>query len=219
MFVHTYLDPLILEHRPWIGVLIGLVGVSLMCVTGAVFLGEYRSLGRQPHPIEVTADTARLASGTPRMWVTLTEGHWHCDGTVESLRSIPEKWLFGRVESTQIPVTSSTGLRLVVVMYDGEVDCAKVAKGRTTGVLTAEGDNVWGSYVARQITEKSQGPPILVLHANEGPQAARNYLLMSSGFLLGFAVFTAYYGRKWARQIADRKRMQRIGVGGSRYLD
>lgn len=200
MIVHFYLDPLILEDRPWIGVVIGLAGVLMMSAVAVVFLNEYVSLERQASPAVISADAALPGCDSSRKWVTMTGGVWHCDRVVEVPRDAPEKWLFGPIDCTQIPVTDATATRLIVVEYAGQVSCEDLADRSVTGILSCEGDRVWGSHVSREIGSMAHRPPALVLHADMSPDNARTYVLLSSGFVLAFAAFAGYYVNKWRRK-------------------
>jgi len=197
MYIH--INPEFLQKYPWVGVLIGGTGVALMVFLTDATWSEYQRYSRQGHPIDVTPETARLDSGEPRSWVTLRGAEWICDDVVQETRTVPERWIFGSIDNTQIPARPA-GDTVIVLKLDGDVPCASVAGRPLTGVLTREGDGVWGGSVTRQIREARSGLRILVLHPGVGPEKARTYAFAGAGFLLAFMLFALYYVRLWSRQ-------------------
>ncbi len=195
MYVH--IDPEWLKQHPWVGVLIGSAGVILMLFVGDAFWSEYQRLRHIPHPEEITPETGMLTEETPRRWVTLKGGPWRCELAVKVEKRPPESWIFGRVDSTQIPVNDSTASKWIIVKYDGEVECRDVAEKPVTGMLLYEGDRVWGGSVARVIKKMGKNYPLLVLTVGDGPEKARKYVYGSTGFIIAFLAFAIYYLRLW----------------------
>jgi hypothetical protein len=197
MYVH--IDPETLRRHPWIAVLIGLVGVAMMALISNAFFREYMALRTMPAPEQITADSAILGPGGSRRWVSFTGGNWHHDMVVEERRKAPECWLFGKIENTQIPVTDTKGLRLIVIKHDGKADSQSLALRPVTGMLVREHDGLWGGGISPAMAIKHEGP-ILVLIPGAGPAKAFAYTLGGLGFLLAFSIFTSYYLWLWNRK-------------------
>lgn len=201
MYVH--IDPEVLNRHPWVGVAIGGAGVLLMGFVVRGFWGEYEKFRGAGQPREVTIESVAVADGETQ-WVTLREGIWRCELGVETRRGLVEGWLFGPVENTQMPVIDVSGSKLVVVKYDGQVPCGQVADRPVTGVVAREGERVWGSGVSARLKKLPHRPPLLVLHANAGPEEAKRSLLLASAFFALFSAFAAYYLKKWRVRRAAR---------------
>jgi hypothetical protein len=195
MYVH--IDPETLNRHPWIAVLIGLAGVILMLFLTNAYWKEYQALQKIACPAEITADTANLSTDEPRKWVTLISGKWHPEARVEGERKIPEKWIFGKVENTQIPVTDSKDQKLIVVKFEGKVDVQSKINLPVTGMLVYKGDKVWGGSISRQFSLKYT-QPIMVLDAGAGKSQALNYFIMGLIFTIAFSSFTGYYLWVWS---------------------
>ena len=202
--VYIHVSPETLRRYPWIGVGIGLVGVLMMGFIATSFWGEWQRLGPQGSPEELMIDAAFDAPAS-RRWVRLSGGDWDCASACATERRAPEAWIFGRIDDTQVTVLGTAG-RVVILKFDGAIDCAALAGRPVTGMLVTVGDSVWGGGVARPLRER--GTERRVLCVGAGPEKARNDLLLASAFLVGFVGFTGYYTRIWLRrrQTASRPR-------------
>ncbi|MGD8240332.1 MAG: hypothetical protein PVH68_17385 [Armatimonadota bacterium] len=204
MYVHIPTE--LIEEHPWIGVLIGLVGVGFFGWLAGKCYAEHRMHSRAGGPAEITVETARLSEESPRKWVTLRGGVWHWDRAVQLERQGLESRFLGRIRETQIPVTDADLGRTIVVKFDGDVE-VQVAEQPVTGVLMFEGDRAgWGGSISAELTGIRRSERVLVLAAGAGPKKAMQYALGFGGAALGCAAFTAWFWGKWARKRREARR-------------
>lgn len=189
----------LVRRHPWTGVVLGLIGLALMCTIMAAFAAEALRHGgdRGPERIEFDRLDFRLRGSR---WIELRGGTWHWDEAIERPRQLPERWLFGRVETTEVPVTDASGRRLVIAMFDGVPRRADVAANARRGVIAAESERTWGGVPSRRSMARSHDGPVLVFHPGAGPAQAWRYVAMAGTFAIFFAAFTAY----WWRQRRER---------------
>ncbi len=200
--VYVHVSPETLERYPWIGVGVGLAGALLMGFIAGSFWGEWQRLRPQLQPAELTIEAA-FETPAGRRWVRLTGGEWDCGGGLLTERRPPESWILGRVADTQVPVHGHDG-RVVILKFDGPIDCASLAGQPVTGMLVPVGDSVWGGGVARPLRELGRARRVLAVGA--GPEKARNDLALSGALLALFTGFAAHYARLWLRQRAAASR-------------
>lgn len=202
MFVHIPME--VLEEHPWIAVLIGAVGVGLMGFATVEMVQEYARLREQGVPERVGPSTAQVDDRTPRRWVVLEGGSWECANAAQQTRQPPESWLFGRVDTTEVPVWDESRRYLVIVKLDGDVECATRVGSAVEGVLVRRKDHMWGGSVAWQLEELAGPDGTVVLVAGAGPRQAMTFAifgLVGSGGSLWLAL---YFARKWRRQVGRR---------------
>jgi hypothetical protein len=197
--MHVHIDPETLKRYPWIGVLIGLAGSLLMVFLTVDFYHEFMALRTIPAPTSMTAATAALLPGERSTWVTLSDGVCHHDLVVREERSIPERWIFGKVDNTQVPVTDGKGRTLIIIKHDGNAESRSLEGHPVTGMLVREHDHLWGGGVSPHI-RLTHTEPLLVLVPGAGPWAAFLYTLGGLGFLLVFTMFAFYYLVVWFRK-------------------
>lgn len=204
MYVHV--SPETLRKYPWIGVSVGLAGVLLMGFVVAAFWSEWVRLRSQAAPEEVTVEEA-FRKGAARSWVRLTGGAWDCASLVRTLHRAPESWILGRVEDTQVRLSDSYG-RVVILKFDGAIDCAALGGAPVEGMLVHDGDKVWGGGIARPL--RQPGREQRVLCVGSGPRQARNHLLLGSVFCVLFAGFAITYAWIWIRQRGRVRRTSEV---------
>lgn len=195
MYVHV--DPELLERKPWIGVLIGLVGVVVFGLMFGAFRGERRRLSSQQAPEEVTPATAALTDARPRRWVRLSGGRWDCARSLVERRRVPERWLFGDVEAVYVPVVDERGHRVLVLKFDKAVECTAISGEPVMGMLVRPGDSIWGGGVPKAALGFD---PAVVVTVGDGPAAARQAEWGSLGFLVAMTAFAGVYLKKWQAQ-------------------
>ncbi|MFQ5810278.1 MAG: hypothetical protein ACE5JM_11720 [Armatimonadota bacterium] len=206
MLVHIPTE--LIEEHPWIGVVIGLIGVGFFGWLSGKCYAEHRMHSRAGSPAEITVETARLSEESPRKWVTLRGGVWHWDRAVQLERQGLESRFFGRIRETQIPVTDAGLDKTIVVKFDGDVDGAEVAEQPVTGVLMFEGDRGgWGGSVSGELRGIRRSQRLLVLAAGAGPKKAMKNALGCGGAALACAAFTAWFGARWAK---GRRKLRRL---------
>ena len=206
--MHIHIPEEALDRHPWIGVPIGLAGAALFLWLGVNSYAEYRRYSGLRQPEEITVEAAVLTTESPRRWVTLRGGIWHCDWVIQRRRLGPERWLFGAIEGTQIPVTDAAFTKLIVIKFDGDVKCADVANKPVTGVLTSEGDRLWGGGVASELEQMRNFRTVLVLCAGAGPRKGLMWTLGSAGLFVVCCAFAAYFARKWLQKRQERARLE-----------
>ena len=205
MYVH--IDPETLKRYPWLGVLIGGTGCLLMLWVVNGFWRERRALANQSAPVPVTVEEASLAPGVESRWIRLHGGRWLCDQALEDRRHPPESWLFGRVNSTLVPLLDGGGALRVVVKHDEEwpADACRQAGVRgLAGILTRAGERVWSSGIPPAFGTWPRRGELLVLHPAEGAPAAGRNALVAACLLVVFAVFAGYYAVLWSGQRETR---------------
>lgn len=198
MYVH--IDPETLDRHPWIAIALGSAGCALFGFLSLGMWGEIRRLGDRTEPERIAAEAA--LARTDRAWVHVTGGLWDCAATVVREHGVPDRWLFGPVDHTEIPVRA--GRRLLVVKHPGEASCAALAASGVEGLLVDEGDRLWGGRVARALRDQPHDGALRVLVAGGGPGKARMNAALGTGLFVVSAGFTALYALKWARRRAAR---------------
>jgi hypothetical protein len=214
MYVHV--DPALLERYPWIGVLLGAAGLALGLVLARQMADDSRLFrDRAPERLSL-ADADALARGE-RRWVTLVDGEWRCDARVERERKAPERWLFGRIEETQVPIRDPAGRRLVVVRFAGAIDCPRRAGEEPSGAWErAEGSRL--RRVARDILALPHEPPPFWLDASLRDEVERYSWFPAVLSLLGIGILV-HFGRKWAARSGPRFPHQGGGLGRAASRD
>ncbi len=204
MYVHV--DPEVVRRNPWIGVAIGLLGTAVFTWSALQSKDEAEALARTREPVAITAETATVPGGLRARWVTLCDPRWACDEAVVREHGIPEKWFFGRVDWTQVPVGSSR--RVVVVKFDGAVDCRAMAGRDQTGALSRDDGIVWhgGGHVAYDVRRAHPGAEIFLLKPGVDAAHARHEAAGLAAFAAGAFVFTGWWARAWARRRTARRR-------------
>jgi hypothetical protein len=185
-------------------VAIGLLGTAVFTWGALQSKAEADALGLTGSPATVNAETATVPAGQRARWVTLSDPSWACDEVVVREHGIVESWLFGRVDWTQVPVGG--GRRLVVVKFDGAVDCRALAGRSQTGALSRDDGNVWrgGGQVAYEVRDAHPGAEILLLRPGLDAPHARHEAAGLAAFAAGALAFTAWWARAWARLLARR---------------
>lgn len=188
----------VVRRHPWTGVALGLAGLALMCGIVAAFAQEVLRFAGQSAPFVVLFESLDFGRRDSR-WIELRGGTWHWDEAIERERKIPERWLFGRVERTEVPVTDASGRRLLIAMFDGAPRRTDVASNARRGVIASEDERTWGSLPSKRMLARPHDGRVLVFHPGAGPAQAWRYVAMGFAFALFFAGFTAYWWRQHTR--------------------
>jgi hypothetical protein len=197
--MYFHLDPLFLDEHPWVGVLIGVVGLIMASAMTVVMANEYWQYRSQGGPIPFAVDDlATMEEGT-RVWAVVSGGERRCDLAAEQHRGIPDRWILGKVESTEVPILTADHSRVVIAEFSGRIDCEAEVGPNLEGVLTPARDTVYGH---RSADLRGLGDVELVAGfiVGGGPSEARNYALFSAVFFAGMVWFTLHFLRKWLRK-------------------
>ena len=185
----VHIDPETLRRHPILGVLIG---AAMIAVVGWLLhsgWSEARELLGQRAPDRVSLhETVNLSR---IRWVTVSEGRWDCARTVANVRRPGlERWLMGKVESTEVPITGTVDGEVLVARFDGAVACESRAGSPLTGVV---GSTVifGGSRALRRWGEG--GDRVAVLQVGESPRSAWILMLGLMGIAALGIVFAGFY--------------------------
>ncbi len=198
MYVHV--DPEVVRRNPWIGVAIGALGTVVFTWGALQSMAEATALASTREPAVVTAENATVPAGQRARWVTLRDPRWACGEALVKELGVPEKWFFGKVDWTQVPVGGPQ--RVVVVKFDGAVDCSALAGRDQTGALSRDDDVLWhgGGLVAYSLRSAHRGAEILLLRPGLDAAQARHEAAGFAAFAAAALAFTAWWARAWARR-------------------
>lgn len=173
--------------------------LALLSYNDAVRLGAQL----EPRPFSLAAQ-APLPTGT--QWVRLVDGTWDCPHAMRQLRGWPHRWLLEKVKWTQVPVTSPSGTRLVVVKLDGAASCEAAAGRPVTGILLPAATPLWDRSVARELRAALGREPDLVLLVGEDPGSS-GFRCLAMLCLTGLsAILAASSWRGW-REVRSEVRV------------
>ena len=142
-------------------------------------------------------------------WVTVSDGHWHCDQALTIERPFGvERWFRGPVETTEVPLTGETRGEVLVASFDGALPCAERAGSPLTGVV---GSNEIFTSRAALRRWSAAGHRVAVLQVGASPRLAWIMLVALLAIAIGGAVFAGYYLTQMLRS-ADRRPASRATI-------
>lgn len=102
--MHGHIPPELIKEHPWIGILIGLIGLALIVFIAFVAARDYTNFSKQKSPELIDIENLEPDSTYMRRWVTLTDSKLLCNRVDQISRTDPlEKLLEGPVYDTYIP--------------------------------------------------------------------------------------------------------------------
>lgn len=191
MYVHV--DNQIFDKRPFLGVLLGVGSLALWIVVYAFMIREYRGYGKTPEVVDLK--TIAPPPETRGRWVQITQPLIvNCSAEAQEVRTPPESWLFGRVESTFFIASVVGSSRNMLVVYDGDISCKDFLNQPFVGVLE-ELNSRRRSYLTASGFTFPPGTD-LQFSLGDGPARSRKYMVIGC-FLPLCSIFII--ARYWPR--------------------
>lgn len=198
-FIHISPDDL--KKRPWLGVLIGVIGMALFAFVGYVSARDYTNFSKQRSPKLIDVEKLEPDHSFTREWVTLTNFHLNCELVEQTTRTdLLEIWIEGPVYDTYMVITNNSGRQLIVAVFHGDVSCPKFQNQPLTGILTSTQDYSYGvAFTNTRLSKTSSAH--LILRVNEGLGQSKTVLIMAIVFGISFFLyFVLPYSRLWLEQ-------------------
>src|SRR5215212_6724252 len=196
-FVH--LSPEDIKKHPWLGVLIGLIGITLFTFVSYVAARDYINFSKQKSPELVDVEKVDANNMITRKWVTLTNFHLNCERLEKTRRTDPiEKLVASPVYETYIPVTNSSGKALIIAIFHGDVSCSNFQHTPLTGILTTTHDYSYGvAFLSTRLSRTTTAN--LILRIDEG--LGQSQIILAMGVLLDivFLSFAVKSSRLWLK--------------------
>ena len=196
-FVH--LSPEDIKKHPWLGVLIGLIGITLFTFVSYVAARDYINFSKQKSPELVDVEKVDANNMITRKWVTLTNFHLNCERLEKTRRTDPiEKLVASPVYDTYIPVTNSSGKALIIAIFHGDVSCSNFQNTPLTGILTTTQDYSYGvAFLSTRLSRTTTAN--LILRIDEG--LGQSQIILAMGVLLDivFLSFAVKSSRLWLK--------------------
>jgi hypothetical protein len=121
-FIH--ISPEDLRKHPWLGIVIGIIGMALFTFVTYVAARDYMNFSRQTSPELTDVEKLEPDSSFTRKWVILTNFRLDCETVEKTRRTDPlERLIVGQVYDTYIIITNSSGKELIVAIFHGDVSC------------------------------------------------------------------------------------------------
>ena len=198
MYVHV--DNQIFDKRPFLGVLLGLGSLVLWIVVYAFMIREYRGYGKTPEIVDLKSIAP--PPETRGRWVKITQPLiLDCSVHAQEVRTPPESWLFGKVESTFFTASVVDSSRNMLIVYDGDISCKSVLNQPFVGVLE-ELNSRRRSYLSSNGFVFPPGTD-LQFSLGDGPARSRKLMLMGSFLPLCSIFIIARYWPRWRAKVRE----------------
>lgn len=209
---HIHISEETIKRKPWLLVIIGLVGVLFFGFCDYLCLVEYLKFSKIKQPETISVERVELTQTQTTRWVTLTNFQWHPEATIIVERDAPESWIFGKVDSTQILLADSSGHKLIAVKFDGLKPVSELPQDSITGILTFEGNRGWSNTLAPKLKISTPKPIQYVLSGGAKPSDLIYYILFFSGVIPVYLAFSWFYFKRW-RQVhtnSEKKKARQV---------
>jgi hypothetical protein len=202
--MHVHVNQQIFEKRPVLGLLLGAFTlVFILLIWGALY-HEYKGFGKVPEQVDLKSIIPpRQDHGR---WVHITQPlTLQCDRGIQELRDWEEQWLFGKVSDTYYLAHVNGSDRSVLLDYEGDSTCESMSHMEMTGVLEELTPRRREVLSGEGFLFTSNGV-VMRLCLTCSPRQLRN-LVLWSGFIPPACLYLiVHYGRKYRKQIEERKR-------------
>jgi len=198
-FIH--ISPEDLRKHPWIGVVIGVLGMVLFSFVTYVAARDYINFSKQKSPEIIDVENLVTDYPVTGKWVTLTNFTLDCETVEQTKRADPlEKLIVGEVYDTYIVITNSSSKQLIVAIFHGDVSCQNFQNKDLTGTLTTTQDYSYGvGYLNTKLSKTTSAN--LILRVNEGLGQITILLIIGIIFDIVFLFsFVIKYSRLWLEQ-------------------
>jgi len=194
-FVH--ITPEQIKEHPWLGVLIGLIGVALCTFISYIAVRDYINFSKQKSPELIDVEKLEPAPSFIRKWVTLTNFRLDCEMVEQIKRTNPvEKLVEGPVYDTYMIITNSFDEELIVAIFHGDRTCSNFQNQPLTGILTTSHDYSYGlGYLSTRLSKTTTAS--LMLHVDEGLGQPKIALAVGIFFTIVFLSFLIKSIRMW----------------------
>src|SRR5262249_14505145 len=138
----------LIDHRPWIGALLGLVGVGFVGARFFPMTLAYLNLLAQGGPIRSDCKDVIETGVRTRHWVTLTGGMIPGIIRPQSRRVFPVSTFLGKVDHTDVALVDSGTEKWIDLRFDGLNNGPQYwgpSRERFEGTLTRTDDWLWNS--------------------------------------------------------------------------
>lgn len=202
--MHGHIPPGLIKEHPWIGVLIGIIGLVLITFLAFVAARDYVNFLEQKFPELIDAENLGSNSTYTRRWVTLTNSILLCERVNQIHRTDPlEKLIEGPVYDTYIPITNRSDRELVIAVFHGDETCSNVQNQPLTGILTTIDDHSYGlGYLSTHLSKTTTAK--LILYVGEGLGQTKLNLILAFVFGVAYLLATGRFIRLWKKIRQER---------------
>jgi hypothetical protein len=204
----------LIDRRPWIGAVIGVVGLGLVGAWCASLALEYGHFLTQTGPVPLDCHDVTSAGVTTRQWVRVAEGFIPGIIRPQARRTFPLSVLLGKVDHTDVALVDSGSEKWIDLRFDGLNNGPSYwgpSKESYEGILAAPNNRLWGNDVPAELVRELHRPPVGVLHVKATPSKVRNLAIASFMCLSMIAWFTLHCVRHQLCLLALTKR-ERAGI-------
>jgi hypothetical protein len=194
-FIH--ISPEDLKKHPWIGLLIGLIGIALFTFVGYNAAKDSILFSKQQGPEFLDIEKFEPSSPFTKKWVTVTNFTLECETVEQTQRTDQLEILIdGPVYDTYTIITNRSGRALIVAQFHGDVSCPDFQNKPLTGILTTTDDYSYGfGFSNTRLSQTTTAD--LLLRVNEGLGYSIGVLILGFVFDVIFLAFFLYSGRRW----------------------
>jgi hypothetical protein len=195
-----HITPEDIRKHPWMGVLIGFIGLTLISFVTYVAARDFLNFSKQKSPEVMDVENLKLDDPFSRKWVTLTNFTLDCAMVEKTMRTdLLEKAVEGPVYDTYILIKNNSGKELIVAIFHGDVACQDVQNQPLTGILTTTCDYSYGLAFTNTRLSKTTTAN-LVLRVEEG--LGQSGLILAVGIFFDFAFlwFMIKSSRMWLKK-------------------
>jgi hypothetical protein len=196
----VHLTPEDLKKHPWLGVLIGLVGMILFTFLSLVAARDFINFSNQKTPLLINVEKLETHQPFTRKWVTLTNFRLDCEQAEKTRRTDPiEKFFEGSVYDTYVTITNSSRKELIVAIFHGDIACPKFQSQPLTGILTTTDDYSYGvAFLSTKLSKTTAAN--LILRVDEGLGQSQTLLAISILFDIASLLFIVMSSRLWLQK-------------------
>jgi hypothetical protein len=198
------------ERYPLAGVLLGIIGCALFGFFLFHMVEQERAFGPEPEVVRIAEAVPPAGNGDMDVgrWVRL-EGpiEVHCQLKQQTRHEWTAALLFGDIDETLIPATDPDQQRLIILAYDGDIDCARASAPPITGLLTVYHRGMFRRLERRGMTLRPRSQvPAMRLELGGGPQKNHKEMALAGGlFLLPVGVIVFFWRKHQQRSSAEER--------------
>jgi hypothetical protein len=201
MYIHV--DNRIFEKWPLLGVLLGVSSLVLWIVIYVMVYREYRGYGNSPEIVDLK--TIAPPPEDLGKWAQITQPiKINCGLSMQEIKSPPESWLFGRVESTFFIAAVEGSKRNVLIIYEGDISCDGVAKQPFVGVLEELNPRRRSYLTSNGYTLPANTD--MQFSLGDGPARTRKLMLIGCFLPLGSIFIIWRFWPRWRAQVQKAER-------------
>jgi hypothetical protein len=194
-FIH--ISPEDLKKHPWLGLLIGLIGMTLFTFVGYNAAKDYIAFSKHQAPEIINIEKFEPEYPFTKKWVTVTNFTLNCEIVEQTNRTdLLEILIEGPVYDTYTIITNNSGRALIVAQFHGDIACSDFKNSLLTGILTTTDDYSYGFAFTNTKLSKTTNVD-LILRVDEGVGSSLAAFVLGFVFDVIFLGLVLYSSRRW----------------------